>query len=107
MRDIRQAIIVSLALMLAPASTLAGDVTVKVGHGSFEPSEVAIEAGDTVTFTNTQEMPGGHTVVFDELDVRSKGLAKGESWSHTFEKAGTYRFRVEEHPDNAGSVAVE
>lgn len=95
------------ALFLAPAVVLAGEATVEVGHGTFEPATVTIKAGEGVVFHSVEKMPGGHTIVFDELDARSSGLGQGESWSHTFEKPGTYRFRVKEHPDNAGEVIVQ
>lgn len=98
---------IALALMLASASAAAGEATVKVGHGSIEPASVTIEAGEKVVFHNEKEMPGGHTVVFDDLDAQSSGLGEGESWSHTFDEPGTYHFRVKEHPDNTGTVIVE
>lgn len=98
---------IALALVLAPAVALGGKTTVNVGHGSIEPSSVTIKAGEKVVFRNEKMMPGGHTIVFEELDVQSSGLGKGETWSHTFDEPGTYHFRVKEHPDNTGTVIVE
>lgn len=106
MRIAHITLIALLVAMLAPALALAEGATVEVGHGSFEPAEITINAGQTVTFTNTKKMSGGHTIVFDELDAQSGGLAKGESWSHTFEDPGTYTARVKEHADNAGTIKV-
>jgi len=41
-----------------------------------------------VVFSNTQEMPGGHTIVADDRSFSSPVLGKDKSWSHTFDKAG-------------------
>lgn len=107
MRNYWQATISALAVIFAPATALADDAKVEVGHGSLDPAEVTITPGDTITFTNTKKMPGGHTIVLDGLDAQSDGLAKGKSWSHTFKEPGEYNFRVKEHPDKAGTVTVK
>lgn len=87
------------ALFLVPALVLADEVRIEVGHGNFEPSEVSIDAGTTVEFENVVDMPGGHTVVIHELEVESGALGTGETWSHTFDEAGTYHVYVKEHAD--------
>ena len=87
------------AMFLTPALALAEEVRVEVGHGSFEPSEVSIDAGTTVVFENVVEMPGGHTIVIEELDAQSDALGSGETWSYTFEEAGTYHVHVKEHAE--------
>lgn len=97
--------LLALALTGAPAS--AGDVTVEVGHNRLEPKEVTIQVGDTVTFHNQDQMPGGHTIVADEGAFKSPGLAKDQRWSHTFDAAGTYEYRIEEHPSAQGMIVVE
>lgn len=103
----RTAICLLLGFMLAPAAALADKAKVEVSHGSFEPAEVTIPAGGKVVFKNVVQMPGGHTIVFENLDAESGALANGEKWSHTFEEAGTYHFFVKEHPENKGTVVVE
>jgi plastocyanin len=96
-----------LVLLTFSLAALAAETTVKVSHNSLEPSMVSITAGDTVTFENTVEMPGGHTIVANDNSFKSPALAKGQSWSHTFSKAGTYAFHVKEHPDNKGKIVVK
>ncbi|MDP2667717.1 MAG: hypothetical protein Q8O65_03270, partial [Nitrosopumilaceae archaeon] len=67
----------------------------------FIPFEVVISVGDTVTWINDDSSP--HTVTSGDLkkDVNKIGLdypngfnspllKSGESWTHTFEKAGVY-----------------
>jgi plastocyanin len=94
-------------LLASAAAASAKDVTIKVGHNSLEPSTVTIEKGDAVVFSNTQEMPGGHTIVADDGSFSSPALAKDKSWSHTFEKAGTYKVHIKEHPGAGGEIVVK
>ena len=69
----------------------------------FIPFEVTISVGDTVTWINDDSSP--HTVTSGDLkkDVNKIGLdysdgfnspllKSGESWTHTFEKAGIYPY---------------
>lgn len=94
-------------LLLVAGSAYAGGTKVKVSHGSFEPAEVTISAGEKVVFKNVVDMPGGHTIAVEDTDAGSEALENGEKWAHTFDEPGTYRFYVEEHPDNKGTVVVE
>lgn len=61
---------VSLAA-LALAAQAAGAVTIKMGGDTgalvFEPSNVKIKAGESVTWTNNAGFP--HNVVFDEDEI--------------------------------------
>jgi plastocyanin len=99
---------VASILFVTTAPALAADTTVvKVGHNRLEPREVTVEAGSTVTFLNEEEMPGGHTIVADDGSFESPGLAKGQKWSHTFEKPGTYTYKIKEHPSAEGKIIVE
>jgi plastocyanin len=94
-------------LFLVAGSAFAGGTKVKVSHGSFEPAEVTISAGEKVVFKNVVDMPGGHTIAIEEIDAASESLDNGEKWSHTFDEPGTYHFYVKEHSDNKGTVVVE
>lgn len=95
-----------LAFALAlPAA--AADVKVIVGHSRIDPAQVTIHVGDTVVFHNVDEMPGGHTVVAKDGSFESPPLAKGEEWSHTFRKAGSYAIGIKQHPDAKGEIVVE
>lgn len=70
-------------------------VTIVIEDLSFEPSEVTIKAGETVTWKNEdrrshQIMSGAPPIMTD--DFVSPNLASGDSWSHTFEEPGEYPF---------------
>jgi plastocyanin len=99
--------LVLLGALLASPALAADGATVKVGHNRLEPAEITIAAGTTVTFHNEDQMPGGHSIVADDGSFKSPGLAKDQSWSHKFEKAGTYSYSIEEHPSARGKVIVK
>lgn len=53
-----------------------------------EPAELTIAAGSTVTWKNQED---ALQVVYDGLqNFRSGNIAKGKTFSYTFEEAGTY-----------------
>ena len=105
-RIARAAAAASLVLALSSPAA-AAEVEVTVGHNRIDPAEVKIEAGDTVTFHNVDEMPGGHTIVAKDGSFESPPLAKDQKWSHTFEKAGSHEIQIRQHPDAVGSIVVE
>jgi len=111
----------SVVSMIAIApSAFAEDVTVTNAPGSatpgcepncFVPSTVTIEAGDTVTWDNTDTAAhtatggtptDGPSGVFDSSLIMSGG-----SYSHTFDTAGTYVYFCMVHPWMEGTVIVE
>jgi plastocyanin len=94
-------------MLVTPLTALAGDVMVHVGHNQLDPAEVSIAVGDSVTFHNLVEMPGGHTIVSDDGSFQSPALAKDGRWSRAFAEAGTYGYHIKEHPDAKGTVTVK
>jgi plastocyanin len=89
-----------------PEATPVG-ATVVVGHNKLDPALVQIKAGESVTFQNVDAMPGGHTVTAIDGSFSSPGLAKGESWTHSFDVPGVYPIQIKEHPDTKASIVVE
>jgi plastocyanin len=106
MKIARHCIALVLAFgVLTPVA--AKEVKLKVGHGTLDPARVEIEKGDSVVFENTEEMAAGHTVVAEDGSFSSPALKKGEKWSRTFDKAGTFKIQVKEHPTGRGEIVVE
>jgi plastocyanin len=72
----------------------------------FEPCELTISVGDTVTFKNN-ELPPHNMMVADHPEYSHNDLAfaPGESFDVTFDKAGDYRFQCDPHA-GAGMVGV-
>ncbi len=93
-----------------PAPTGA---TVRYTNSGYEPRELRITAGETVTFINesddtvwTASAPHpAHTNYpgFDEL----KASNPGESYSFTFTETGAWRYHNHVNPGQMGSIIVE
>lgn len=84
----------ALAATLLLASC-GGGATIVITDLDFEPDEVTIKAGETVTWKNEdrrthQIMSGAPPVMTD--DFVSPNLQSGESWSYTFDDPGEYAF---------------
>ena len=72
---------------------------------AFDPETVTIKAGESVTWTN--EDSASHTVVGDNGEFESDSLATGDTFSFTFDKAGTYAYHCSIHPSMKATVTVE
>ena len=93
-------------LLFAAAPALA-DVTVEVGHNRLTPATVTIKKGESVTFHNVDEMPGGHTVAAEDGSFQSPPLAKDQDFTHTFESSGTIKVKIVQHPQATAEIIVE
>ena len=75
---------------------------IQMGSGGmlvFEPCELTISVGDTVTFVNNELPP--HNVMFEEpyqeMSHSDLAFASGEKFDLTFEQAGDYYFQCDPH----------
>jgi plastocyanin len=87
-----------LSMTLA-AQAYAADIQMGAGGNLvFEPNEVTVSVGDTVTFVNGDLPP--HNIVFlenAELSHSDLAFMSGEKFPVTFDKAGDYEFQCEPH----------
>ncbi len=77
----------------------------------YDPSPANVKVGTTVTWTNNDATL--HTAVSGTPDSGPSGefdssyLAKGKTFSHTFDKAGTFDYYCTLHPFMIGQVVVK
>lgn len=92
---------------LAAALLLAANpqTSVHMSGAAFAPADVTITAGQSVDFVNDDGMP--HTVTAEDKSFDSGELAAGKTWSHTFDKAGTYKYLCSYHDWMHGTIKVE
>lgn len=91
---------------ITPAETpQPGAAAVTIRDFEFEPDTVTIRAGGTVTWMN--EGPSTHTVSADDGSFESGDLARGATFSYTFEQPGTYSYHCKPHPFMRARVVVE
>lgn len=90
----------------SPATTAAGNgAQVIMTNRAYDPKEITVKAGDTVTWVN-QDAPK-HDVVADNGEFKSGLFDKGQSFSFTFANAGTYPYHCSIHPGMTGTVIVQ
>ena len=71
---------------------------------AFEPAELEVSVGTSVTWTNDGAAP--HTATGDAGEFDSDILETGDSFSFTFEEAGTFAYHCNVHPDMTATVVV-
>lgn len=89
----------------APAPAAAGgNAQVTIGMMVFEPKEITVTAGSTVTWTNDDG--SNHNVSFS--DQKSGRMKKGATWSRSFTTPGEYPYDCSIHgPSMSGKVIVK
>jgi len=88
------------------SSTSPTTYDIEIKNFAFSPSTLTIKKGDTVKWTNQDSTR--HTATSDsrnELD--SELLAKGDSYSHTFNSVGTFNYHCTPHPSMKAKIIVE
>jgi plastocyanin len=83
----------------------AADTEVKIDNFTFGPQLVVVKAGDTVVWTNGDDIP--HTVTSKTGVFKSKALDTGDKFSFTFTTPGTFPYFCALHPHMTGSIVVE
>ena len=92
----------------APPAGGGGTESVDIPSISFDPENVTVAAGTTVTWTNSDDLP--HTVTKDGgpgADFDSGDIEPGGEFEQTFDAPGTVDYVCTIHPGQAGSVTVE
>lgn len=99
---IRAAICAVMASQITAAR--CEDLMVMIDNFTFEPAQLTIKLGTTVTWKNRDDIP--HTIV-SAGKFRSKPLDTDDSYSFTFTSAGEYKYFCSLHPHMTGIVTVE
>ncbi len=89
----------------ADGPAVEGVTQVRQQDFAFAPANIIVDTGTTVTWTNGDGV--GHTVTSDGgSEFRSQLLGQNETFSHTFDEPGQYRYYCEPHPFMKGLVTV-
>src|SRR4051794_28936718 len=107
MRRIVLALVGLAGFGLAVVPALGKDESIGTSGASFTPDSVTIEAGDTVTVSNTNG--GDHNLHWD--DRMAAEQLPGPSWTstRTFDQPGTYTFACDVHRSSGmtGTIVVK
>jgi len=86
-----------------PLNTQSNEISIK--GFAFSPSTISIKVGDTLTWTNQDST--SHTVTSDSgSELSSATLSQGQTYSHTFNTAGTYSYHCTFHSGMKAKVIV-
>jgi plastocyanin/uncharacterized membrane protein YozB (DUF420 family) len=77
-----------------------GQVSVPIENFAFQPAELVIPAGTTVTWTNFDDAP--HTVTFDDGSTDSGLMDLGGVFTHTFATEGEFAYYCAFHGGPGG-----
>lgn len=78
--------------------------TSSIDNFGFNPPNITIYTGDSVTWANNDPVP--HTVTSDTGVWDSGNLAPGQTYSHAFPAAGTFPYHCTLHTIMTGTVTV-
>jgi plastocyanin len=99
-----------VATMLLPVTTAraedapAKDLEIHIDNFVFEPAQLAVKVGTSVTWMNRDDIP--HTIVCAGK-FRSKTLDTDDKFTFTFTAAGEYKYFCSLHPHMQGTIKVE
>ena len=93
-----------------PADTTPAAVTISVQSdptnvGKYSPTPATAKVGDTVKWTFDDDA-SQHTVTADDSSFDSSTKGKGETFTHKFDKAGTFTYHCSLHANMKGTITV-
>jgi plastocyanin len=89
----------------SPPPAAAPAATVDTKNYAYAPDPVTVKPGDTVLFKNSDGV--AHTVTASDRSFDSGKVDGGSSWSHVFDKAGTYTYFCVYHTYMRGTIVVK
>ena len=101
---LRNLILAAALLLPLGVQAQAEEIKVTIDNFTFSPAELKVKVGDTVTWTNHDDIP--HTVV-SAGKFRSKTMDTDNTFTFTFTSAGDYKYFCSLHPHMTGVITVE
>jgi plastocyanin len=97
----------SLAALQAAQPASRPTVNVKIDNFHFEPKELGIAVGTTVTWQNADDVPHTVTSKSDSQTLDSNAIDTDDKYSFTFTKPGKYPYYCKVHPHMTGVITVK
>ncbi len=89
----------------AGGKSATGALSIEIKNFAFNPKELQVPVGSTVTWTNIDSV--AHTATADDGEFNSGNLNPGESYSFDFKKAGSFTYNCSYHPNMQGTIIVK
>ena len=80
--------------------------TVEIKGFAFNPATITVTKGTTVKWTNNDNAPHTVTTTSAPVDFDSGTKNKGDTFTQTFDTAGTYGYYCSIHPSMKGKIIV-
>lgn len=87
-----------------PSAGVTESVEVNMIDNAYDPVDIEVQAGSSVTWTNIGELP--HTITARDESFDSGFLMTGESWTRQFDQVEVYEYFCIIHPEMVGRVTV-
>ena len=102
----RRAVILTAAAASVAATlpAVAATQAVNIAAMKFDPADLAVKLGDSVTFTNLGGAP--HTATADGGGFDTGKLTRGQSATVTFSAAGDFAYHCAIHPSMKAVIRV-
>lgn len=98
--------LVAVTVLLAICGVAhAEEASIRIENFTFNPPELTIKPGTTVTWENGDDIP--HSVVEKDNKFHSMALDTGEKFSMTFSGAGEIGYFCGLHPHMTGKIIVK
>jgi plastocyanin len=96
----------TIAASGCPEQPPGAPARVDIAGFAFCPASLTVAAGTEVAWANADLSP--HTATFDGTDgsFDSGPIAKGQTWSRRFDRAGVYQYYCRIHPGMSGTIVV-
>ena len=94
----------SLAALAALSARAATDHAITIKGMKFNPADLTVAVGDTVTFTNADSAP--HTATADDGSFDTGKLGKGQGAALTFAGKGDFAYHCNIHRSMKGVIHV-
>jgi len=95
----------TIFLGVAGAQKSAQTDTVVIHNFAFQPSDLTVNAGDTIVWKNEDIV--SHTVTAADGSFDSDEIKPGKSWKFVAKKTGTFEYACSPHPNMHGKLTVK
>ena len=95
----------ALTFTIATRPSRAAETEVGIDNFVYNPQQITVKAGATVTWVNRDDIP--HTVTSKTGIFKSKALDTDDKFSFTFATPGSYPYFCALHPHMTGTIVVE
>jgi amicyanin len=94
----------AVCCVVGTAFAVPAETHAAIDKFKFEPDTITVPVGTTVVWENKDDIP--HTVVSMDGTFRSAALDTEDTFSFTFNKAGTFEYFCSLHPYMKAKVVV-